>query len=211
MTDPTAAGYDALAAEYARHLFAELDGKPFDRAFLERFHAAAPAGEILDAGCGPGQVGRFVHGLGRAVAGVDISSGMVAQARALNPGLRFQAGDLRALPFRDRSFAGLLAFYSIIHFDTGELPGVFAELRRLLAPEGVLALSFHVGSEVRRIEELWGIRTRLDFVFFEPEPIVKALEAAGFSIEEQTLRAPYGESVEAQTRRCYLLARKGPR
>jgi SAM-dependent methyltransferase len=210
MPDSTAAGYDVLASEYARHLSAELDRKPFDRAFLKRFHAATPAGDVLDAGCGPGQVGRFVHGLGRAVTGVDISTGMVAQARALHPGLRFQVGDLRALPFPEASFAGLLAFYSIIHLEAGELPGVFAEMRRVLVPDGVLAVAFHVGREVRRIEELWGIRTRLDFVFFEREEIVAALGAAGFTLGEQTLRDPYDESVEAQTRRCYLLARNSP-
>jgi SAM-dependent methyltransferase len=207
MPGSTADGYDALASEYARHLADELDRKPFDRAFLERFVAMAPDGGILDVGCGPGQVGRFVHALGREVSGVDISPNMVACARELSPDLSFEVGDMRALPFPSASFAGLLAFYSIIHLDAGELPGVFAEMKRLLMPGGVLALAFHVGREVRHVEELWGVKTCLDFIFFEPEEIVDALQAAGFAIVEKTLREPYDPAVEAQTNRCYILAR----
>lgn len=207
MLDATAAGYDALAEEYARRLFDELDNKPFDRAFLQRFSAIAPAGPILDVGCGPGHVGRFVHDLGRDIYGVDISQRMVARAQELNPNLKFAVGDMRALPFPNASFAGLAAFYSIIHLHDEERSGAFAEMRRVLVPDGVIALSFHVGDEVRRIEELWNIRTSLDFAFFKPQAITTALTTAGFAIVEETSRAPYDETVEAQTNRCYVLAR----
>jgi hypothetical protein len=37
MHEDIAAGYDALADEYAAHIFHELDGKPFDREFLADF------------------------------------------------------------------------------------------------------------------------------------------------------------------------------
>jgi len=207
MTDETASGYDALAAEYADHLFRELEKKPFDRDFLNRFAGLLPAGPVLDAGCGPGHVGRYVRDLGRTVSGVDLSPRMIDRARELNPGMDFHVGDLRSLPFPAASFAGLIAFYSIIHLREEELPAAFAEMRRVLLPGGLLALSFHVGREVRRIEELWGVRTCLDFIFFEPDTVAAALREAGFGIEEQILREPYAPEVEAQTRRCYLLAR----
>jgi SAM-dependent methyltransferase len=206
MPDQTASGYDALAAEYANHLFHELDRKPFDREFLNRFAGSQPAGPILDIGCGPGHVSRYVQGLGRAVSGVDISTRMIACARELNPGIPFHVGDMRSLPCPPASFAGLIAFYSIIHLQAEELTAVFAEMRRLLVPGGVLALSFHIGDEVRHIEELWGVKTCLDFVFFEPDTVAAALGSAGFHIVEKTCREPYDATVEAQTHRCYVLA-----
>jgi SAM-dependent methyltransferase len=145
--------------------------------------------------------------LGREVIGIDVSPGMIDAGRRLNPGLPLEVGDMRALRFANGTFAAVLAFYSIIHFAADELPTVFGELRRVLRADGLLAVAFHIGGEVRHVDELWGIRTDLDFVFFEPDTVVSALAGAGFSSLETTTRAPYDAAVEAQTTRCYLTAR----
>jgi len=204
----TAAGYDAVAAAYADHLFRELESKPFDRDFLDRFAVQVPHGEVLDVGCGPGHVSRYLHERGVSVRGLDLSEQMVHRARELNPDVLFLHGDMRELPFPDGSFTGLVAFYSIIHFQPDQLPTVFAEMHRVLAPGGLLAVAFHVGSEVRHVDELWGVETSLDFVFFQPETVTDALRSAGFPEIDATQRPPYDPPVEAQTHRCYVLARR---
>ena len=150
----TAAGYDLVAAEYARRIYGELEEKPFDPAFLDRLAQAMPAGEVLDLGCGPGHLGRYLHERGIPTRGLDISHEMVRLARELNPGLEFLQGDMRELPFPDEFFAGVAAFYSIIHLEPAELEPVFTELRRVLRPGGLLALAFHIGNEVRHVDEL---------------------------------------------------------
>jgi len=203
-----ATGYDLVAAEYARRIYRELEAKPFDRAFLDRLAISVPAGEVLDLGCGPGHVGRYLRERGIPGRGLDISPEMVRLARELNPSVEFRQGDMRDLPFSDQSFAGVAAFYSIIHLEPTELEPVFTELRRVLRPGGLLALAFHVGNEVRHVDELWGIKTSLDFVFFEPAQVAGALRAAGFEDIESSQRAPYEPPVEAQTHRCYMVARR---
>ena len=40
---------------------------------------------------------------------------MLAQAAALNPDISFRAGDMRALAEPDGAWAGIAAFYAIIH------------------------------------------------------------------------------------------------
>ena len=204
----TAAGYDLVAAEYARRIYGELEAKPFDRTFLDRFAKGIPAGEVLDLGCGPGHVGKYLRERGIPGRGLDISHEMVRLARELNPAIEVRQGDMRELPFPDGFFAGIVAFYSIIHLEPAELEPVFGELWRILTPGGLLALAFHLGSEVRHVDELWGIKTSLDFVFFEPAQVAGALRAAGFEIIESSTRAPYEPPVEAQTRRCYMVGRR---
>jgi SAM-dependent methyltransferase len=206
-TNEPRASYDRLATQYTRHLFDELDRKPLDRELLARF-AREVRGPVCDLGCGPGHVARHLQGLGVDVFGVDLSPGMVEEARRLNPEIEFREGDMLSLEDADGSLGGIVAFYSVVHLRREELPRAFGEMRRALAPGGLLLLSFHVGDEVVHLDELWGVGVSLDFRFFRTDEVVDRLTDAGFQIEDIVERGPYGEDVEAQTRRAYVFARK---
>ncbi|MBM3218880.1 MAG: hypothetical protein FJZ38_09390 [Candidatus Rokubacteria bacterium] len=70
--------YDAIADEYAQQYFDELDGKPFDRAWLDRFAESVKGrGRVCDLGCGPGQIARYL-----AARGVDGGDGAPPQSEA---------------------------------------------------------------------------------------------------------------------------------
>ena len=66
---------------------------------------------------------------------------MVERARFLNVGIDFQEGDMTALAAVDETWAGITAFYSIIHIPRGDMPKALRELRRVLMPGGLLLLS----------------------------------------------------------------------
>ena len=73
-------------------------------------------GPACDLGCGPGHVARHLHARGLSVTGFDLSRGMLAAARRLNPGLPFAQADMRALPVANgEELGGIAAFYSILH------------------------------------------------------------------------------------------------
>jgi SAM-dependent methyltransferase len=203
-----AASYDEVADEYARRIAGELEGKPFDRELLARVaERLRGRGIVCDLGCGPGHVGRYLHEQGLDVVGVDLSDGMLAEARRLHPGLRFQRGDMTALDdVPDGAWAGVVAFYSLIHVPPERRPTALREMRRVLAPDGLLLLAFHSGRETLHLDEWWGRRVSLDFFFLDPDEIQAALRAASFAVEETLERAPYAD-VEHPSRRAYLLAR----
>jgi ubiquinone/menaquinone biosynthesis C-methylase UbiE len=201
--------YDRLAADYADHLSNELERKPLDRELLDRLvRKTSRRGDVCDMGCGPGQVARYLHDSGATVFGIDISSGMIDEARKRNPEIRFQQGDIMALDLADNQLAGIAAFYAVVNFPKQSLPLIFAEMHRVLQPGGVLLLAFHIGDEVIRPEELWGHRVTMDWFFFPSAEIERLLEGAGFRIEEVIDRAPYGPEVEHQSRRAYIFATK---
>ncbi|HEX8711238.1 MAG TPA: class I SAM-dependent methyltransferase [Terracidiphilus sp.] len=200
--------YDRVAERYAGNLFRELDRKPFDREVLQRFATATKGrGRVCDMGCGPGQIARFLHEAGADVLGLDLSPGMLAQARALNPDLEFCEGNMLALPFGDGELAGITAFYSIVNIPSELLDQVFREMERVLIPGGLLLLAFHIGGQIVRPEELWGRPVSMEFFFHEAAIIEQKLRAAGFTIEETLEREPYAPEVEHQSRRAYIFAR----
>ena len=200
--------YDRVAEEYVRRIFDELQYKPLDRQLLDRLAAGVgKEGVICDMGCGPGHVARYLSERGAHVVGVDLSAGMIEQARRLNPGIEFWQGNMLALDVQDGAWAGIAAFYSIIHIPREEVIAALRELKRVLRPGGTLLLAFHIGAEVVHMEEWWGQAVSADFVFFQPHEMQGYLQTAGFEIEEVVERAPYPD-VEHQSRRAYFFARK---
>jgi SAM-dependent methyltransferase len=203
------ASYDRVAEEYVRRIFDELRHKPFDRQLLDRFiDRVQNDGMICDVGCGPGQVARYLHEHGVPVCGVDLSPALVEHARRLTPGIDFRQGDLRKLDISHEAWAGITAFYSLIHIPRTELVSALAELRRVLQPGGLLLLSFHIGDDTLHLDEWWGHPVCIDFHFFRPAEMVSSLDEAGLAIEEVLERDPYAPEVEHQSRRCYVFARR---
>jgi SAM-dependent methyltransferase len=210
--------YDRVAGEYAARIFGELAHKPFDRAILDRLAELVLAlgppgtvGPVCDLGCGPGQVARYLHDRwhtrGLDVLGIDLSPAMIAEARRLNPGLRFEQGTMLALDLADGQLGGIAAFYSIVNVPRDQQPLAFRELWRVLAPGAPLLAAFHVGDEDVHLEEWWGTVVSIDFLFFGPAEIEARLAVAGFVVDERHVRAPYPD-VEHPSRRAYLLAHK---
>jgi ubiquinone/menaquinone biosynthesis C-methylase UbiE len=208
----TQASYDAVASAYAAQFSDELRAKPLDRALLTAFAEQVRAGasarpRVWDVGCGPGHVAAFLAGLGLDAAGVDLSEGMVAQARARHPDLEFTAGSMTALPAPDGSFDGLVSFYALIHLiDDTDVRTALAEFRRVLTSGGLLLLAVHAGEEVRHSTEWLGAPVDVSFRFFDPGWLTAELDRAGFALEALTRRQPY-PGAEVATERAYLLAR----
>jgi 2-polyprenyl-3-methyl-5-hydroxy-6-metoxy-1,4-benzoquinol methylase len=107
---------------------------------------------ILDAGCGGGYLSRLLAGRGARVTGVDVSSGLLAYARAEETreslGVRYARADLADLSrFRTGSFDIVVA--NVVLVDVRRYRAAIAELYRVLAPGGRFVFSLtHPSFEV---------------------------------------------------------------
>jgi ubiquinone/menaquinone biosynthesis C-methylase UbiE len=189
--DRVRSAYDAVAESYASLLPDASFEAPADLAMIEAFvkHLAeGPAGPVVDAGCGTGRMTRLLASLGVAISGTDLSPGMIAVARRSSPELTFEVAELSALPYGDRRLGGVFAWYSIIHLPPGDLPRVFAEFYRVLAPGGYALLSFQVGEGHRHVTHAYGHDVSMEAHLFTPEIIAGHLVSAGFSVTADMTR-----------------------
>ena len=204
----TQTSYDQVAAQYAEKFKEEMDDKPFDRDCLDHLvREVGNLGPICDMGCGPGQIARYLHHQGVDTLGVDLSPRMIVEAGRLNPEIPFHQGDMLSLPDADNSWGGIAAFYCIIHIPREQVVEALREMKRVLKPGGELLVTFHIGNEVKHIEEWWEKPVNLDFIFYQPAEMETWLKEASFDLEETLVREPNPE-VEVATRRVYVFARK---
>jgi SAM-dependent methyltransferase len=131
-----AAGWEARAERYHRHLGAMT--APVIEPLLDAA-GVAPGRRVLDVATGPGYAAAACAVRGASVVGVDVAGAMVALARRLRPELDFRQADAEKLPFGDGEFDAVIANFLVPH--VGRPERVAAELARVLAPGGRLALS----------------------------------------------------------------------
>lgn len=199
--------YDIASESYARRFVNELDHKPLDRELLKRFASSVGAERpVLDLGCGPGHTTDHLTSLGLTATGVDLSPKMIEIASRTFPQSRFEVGDFFALRQESSSVAGILALYCIVHLTKDQLVPAFAEMHRVLSDDGVLLLSFHVGTEVIHADNFLETNAVLTFTFFEPRQIEAALRTVGFDWVDVHVRAPY--DTEHPSQRGYVIAFK---
>lgn len=203
------AGYDRVADEYARCIYDELRHKPLDQQLLDRFAERLQGGPVCDIGTGAGHVAHYLHDRGADVCGIDQSAQMVERARRLNPGIEFRHGNILALEFADKTFIGITGLYALVNVRRPEVVRALSELRRVLKPEGLLLLAFHVSDQPVRRDDWWGAEVSRYFYFFRSGEMSGYLKAAGFEIEEIIERNPY-PGIEQQNRRAYVFARRSP-
>ncbi|KAA0918482.1 class I SAM-dependent methyltransferase [Dietzia sp. ANT_WB102] len=150
-----------------------------DRGIIESWASGVP-GRILDVGSGTGRWTAHLAARGHAVEGLEPAAPFVDMARESFPAVTFRHAQVSDLDETDDRWAGILAWYSLIHMDDRELPAALATLHRVLEADGHLLLSFFSGSDYAPIAHpaatayLWPM-----------DDMVTALDRAGFRITGQ--------------------------
>jgi SAM-dependent methyltransferase len=198
-----------VAAAYADMFVDELLHKAFDREILARFaamaeRASSAARPVCDLGCGPGHVGAFLASGGLDVIGIDLSLGMVEQARRRFPTMSFSQGDMTELALPDQALAAIVCFYALIHIPRTRVPIALREMRRVLVDDGPLLIAVHGGQGSLHADEMAGQAADLDVTLFSLPELAMLIENAGFHVVETHERAPYER--EHPTPRLYVWA-----
>ncbi|MDT7724756.1 MAG: hypothetical protein QOI21_1332 [Actinomycetota bacterium] len=205
----TRAAYDAVASLYAERFSNALETRPIERALLAAFAELVQAhdtGPVADIGCGPGHVTAHLHALGPTTFGIDLSSAMVALARQAHPDLRFDEGSMTALDLADGVLGGILALYSVIHTQPQQLPVVFTEFQRVLAPGGHLLLGFFAGDDP--LPQEFDHKVSLAYRW-SPDSLAELLHQAGFIEVARLVREPH-EDERFQQAHLLVLKPKEP-
>ncbi|WP_194818664.1 bifunctional 2-polyprenyl-6-hydroxyphenol methylase/3-demethylubiquinol 3-O-methyltransferase UbiG [Nocardia sp. XZ_19_385] len=136
--------------------------------YVERFRALAADGadivgearlidamlargsRVLDAGCGPGRTGGYLHRVGHVVVGVDVDPVLIAAAEQDHPGPTWIVEDLAELDFPGRGIAAdfdaIVCAGNVMTFlAPSTRVAVLTGFARNLAPNGRVVVGFGAG------------------------------------------------------------------
>ncbi|MFE1598817.1 class I SAM-dependent DNA methyltransferase [Methylobacterium sp. ID0610] len=147
----------ALSPAYVRALFDAYAGR-FERHLVEGLGYRAPAmiraallaaargrplpfRRALDLGCGTGLAARALDDLAETIEGVDLSPGMLAQARRLGRYAALHEGDLTAFLAGQPEGSADLVVAADVFVYVGDLGPAFAGVARALSADGLFAFT----------------------------------------------------------------------
>jgi SAM-dependent methyltransferase len=146
---------------------------------------------LLDVACGAGLAIELACVRGAVCAGIDASSRLVAVAKHRSPDCDIRVGDMQDLPWDEGSFDIVTSFRGI----WGTTPNGVSEARRVLAPNGRLAMT--VWGDVGKSPGAWmfapfrwateeAVQHQADMVALGRPGIGEAfLSERGFDVEER--------------------------
>jgi SAM-dependent methyltransferase len=186
MDRATLAAYDAAAAAFAKEWHAQPPASDLHD-LVRRFFRP---GLTADIGCGSGRDAAWLAANGFPAVGYDPSEGLLAQARAMYPSLKFEAATLPELHgIADNTFDNVLCETVIMHLDRAAIAPSVRRLVAILKPGGILALSWRVEHADRR-----DAHGRL-YSAFDRDLVVRELAGATLLLDEQIISPSSGRKI----------------
>lgn len=198
--------YDRLSRVYG--LLSDSSEKRFVKDAIEGLLRPEEGEVILEPGFGTGQallalavaVGERGH-----VDGIDISAGMLEQARrrldrhGLADRVGLHLGSATEMPFADDTYDAVFMSFTLELFGDDEMPAVLAESGRVMKSGGrlcVACMSTRGGDAVMERLYGWSHEHFPSFVDCRPIDAPAALAAAGFSVSEVRPLSMWGLAVD---------------
>jgi SAM-dependent methyltransferase len=211
-----------MAADYVAHVAANPYTALYETPGLQAMLPPVAGLRVLDAGCGGGRTSAWLVEQGAEVIGFDTSEELLRLARDRLPSAAFVHGDLaEPLPFENSTFDVVVASL-VMHYLRDWAP-TLRELRRVLRPGGVVALSTHhpamdaelAGSSdyfaTELLRDVWTVGGRDVEVRFWHRPLSRMFSEiadGGFRVDELSEPQPMPEVRERDPEAWERLTKK---
>jgi cyclopropane fatty-acyl-phospholipid synthase-like methyltransferase len=202
---PTIDSFNKMAQSYEdRFMHFDLYNDTYDSfcSLIKKYNA-----EILDAGCGPGNISHYL--LSKRpdfkILGIDLAPNMLELAGKNNPSAEFNLLDVRAIDQLKRKFDGIVCGFCVPYLSKEECAKLIADAYDLLDEAGVLYLSAIEGNYESSGYEMASNGVDKGYVYYYKENDLKDyfLES-GFNIRE-VFRKSYPKGGKVDTHLIFIL------
>ena len=183
--DQTSKTWNKIAALYAEKFMEfALYNDSYDL-FCEMISEKNP--NILEIGCGPGNITKYV--LSKLptlqLLGVDSAPNMIRLAKDYNPDAEFLVMDARNIASISTAFSGIICGFCIPYLSKKEFSKLISDSHKLLHEKGILYLSFVEGDYGKSGVQIGSTGDATYFYYYDPKFILKELKLHNFETLHQ--------------------------
>lgn len=204
----TIAAYDRLAQVY-QDKFMDMD--LYDDTYDAFFDLLPQSGaSVLDVGCGPGMITRYLYRKRPdfQFLGIDAGPNMIALAKANVPEARFEVMDARAIGTLPEKFDGIISGFCLPYLSISECNQFFADTHSLLHSGGILYFSVIEDSASKSgWESSSDGKAQFHVYYHEADYLLEGVRANGFEVVD-VMRKSYPKGEGKYLLNLIVLARK---
>lgn len=140
--------------------------------------------QILDLGCGPGNISKYL--LSKRpdfqITAIDVAPKMIELAKKNNPTAKFELMDVRDLEkLKNRKFDGIISGFCLPYLSAADAKKLMAKCAQLFTQKGVIYLSFMEGNPEDSGYIKGSTGDKVYFYYHELDELKKILKNNNFS------------------------------
>lgn len=173
--------YNAIADIYAKR-YGKID---YCKTYIDEFVASLSGKDVLDAGCGAGQITDYLTQKGLNVIGLDFSQELLKIAKQNSPNSKFILADICDYE-QETKVDGIITKDTLFHLPNEDLIHVLQKFKRLLKPNGNICIIMDTPKEIGEnifVEEL-DIKQQVYYNYLSAEKLKNMLEKTGFNVKK---------------------------
>jgi len=146
------------------------------------FISLLPGKKILDVGSGSGRDSKHFKDEGLDVTGIDISDGLLEEAKKRAPDVEFKKMDMLSMDFEEKTFDGIWVAATLSDIEKKDAKKFLEDCKKILKDRGVVYISVKEG-EGQKVEkkEYLGNEERF-YSYYTKKELIDLLESVGFKI-----------------------------
>lgn len=194
--------FDEYAADFDGHLVETLKYRGHEALLRPLLQSGRRFHSVLDLGCGTGLCGKLMQGRADAVDGLDVSQGMLEQARRTGAYRELIHEELESFLAGARREDDLVIAADVFGY-LGDLEGVFRSIRRNLRPSGLLAFTVEVSRHLQEVKLLPSLRHA------HSEPYLRRIASSAGLRWREMRRAVLREEQDSPVDALYVYLERG--
>lgn len=154
---------------------------------MDKFQELLPAGKILEIGSGGGRDAKELVYRGFSYIGTDASTGLIKEAKRLNPKATFLVQSVYDLDFPQNTFDGFWASAVLLHIPKSKIDKALIKIKQVVKPNGIGFFSIKDGEGERMVTEdaqIGDMGSSRLFSFYSRQEFEEVLKINGYKVEE---------------------------
>lgn len=185
--------YNAIAEIYASS-YCDID---YCMPYIDEFIASLTGNDVLDVGCGAGQITDYLTQKGINAVGIDFSEELLKIAKKNFPKSKFLLADISQYN-QEGKLDGIITKDVLFHLSDEDLVKTLATFKKILKPQGSVCIIMDMPKEAGEqifVEEL-DVRYQIYYNYLTPDKLKGLLEKTGLTVDKLYI---VGENEHAAT------------